>query len=1076
MACWTWSVLAQNAPADPIPQTIGFNRDIRPILSEKCFTCHGPDSGTRRANLRLDSAEAAAKDATRNTPDEGAMKVVAPSDPDHSALMRRVTAADPRRRMPLGGEPLSDRQVQLIRRWIEQGAKYDPVWSLIAPVRAELPKVSNPAWARNPIDYFILERLDREGLKPSPEADRAVLLRRVMFDLTGLPPTPAEIDAFVADRSPNAYEKVVDIALASPRYGERMAAAWLAAARFADSYGLYFDHRKEMSPWRDWVINAFNQNKHFDQFTIEQLAGDLLPNATLEQKVATGFNRNHRMTSEGGANEPEMFAENIAERVATTGTVWLGLTVGCARCHDHKFDPIKQKEFYQFGAFFNSMPESGLAQHAGNTPPLIYAPNPEQQARLKAFDEQIATLENQLVERRPDIERLQREWEKTLSDSSPVTGGQEYGLTSYFPLATEAERRFDGKRFIDAGNAGRRGRKRLDAYLHKPDGNGFSNNVGGGQAFTLAAWIEPDATTGPIITRTGLDTPRSKGLNLMLKDGKLQLHMVGANGIGWMDMDSGHVETVDAVVPNGRHHVTATYDGSRQIENVFIYVDGKPVKLKVLHNNIGPFNPTQDSLRVGAGGGAERFRGEMWDVRTYEIALTADRVAALAEPASLAEIAAVPPDKRTKPQADKIYSYFLEHQASIWVEQDRAEQRRKRLATAATQQERSRQPPPATVDEIMADLRAARREKEDFEDTLPTTMVMQDLPQPREAHVLIRGTYNQLGDKVERATPSWLPPMPKSAPKNRLGLAMWLVDPSNPLTARVQVNRYWEMAFGTGLVKTADNFGSQGEMPSHQELLDWLATEFVRTGWDVKAMQKLILTSATYRQSSKFIPALEEKDLDNRLLARGPRYRLPAEMIRDQYLAISGLLVDKIGGPSVKPYQPEGLWDYGRRTSYVQDHGENLYRRSLYMYWRRSTPPPSMAMMDAADHDNPAVSTSRTNTPLQALTLMNDVAVLEASRMLAERMMTEGGATPAARVAFAYRLATGRHPSDTDLNVLLKNLQWFREQYQADREAALKLLSQGEHPRNEQLDVADLATHTMVASLIFNLDAVITKQ
>jgi hypothetical protein len=424
VVCWTWSVLAQAAPTGSIPESIRFNRDIRPILSEKCFRCHGPDSGTRRADLRLDSAEAVAKNAARNTPQEGVLKVIAPGDPDRSTVMHRITATDPKRRMPFNGDPLSEREVQLIRRWIEQGAKYEPVWSFMAPVRPELPTVSNPAWAKNPIDAFILARLDHEGLKPSPKADRATLLRRVTFDLTGLPPTLAEIDAFLADTSPNAYEKVVDRLLASPRYGERMAAAWLAAARFSDSYGMYFDHRKEMSPWRDWVINAFNQNKHFDQFTIEQLAGDLLPNATLEQKIGSGFNRNHRMTSEGGSIEAEMFAENIAERVATTGTVWLGLTVGCARCHDHKFDPIKQKEFYQFGAFFNSMPESGLAQHAGNTPPLIYAPNPEQQAKLKAFDEQIATIEKQLTELRPTIKRLQREWERTLSDSNPSPGAR----------------------------------------------------------------------------------------------------------------------------------------------------------------------------------------------------------------------------------------------------------------------------------------------------------------------------------------------------------------------------------------------------------------------------------------------------------------------------------------------------------------------------------------------------------------------------------------------------------------------------------------------------------------------------
>ena len=1065
MVCATWSVLAQNAPAESLPQTIGFNRDIRPILSDKCYRCHGPDSGARRAGLRLDSAEAVAKDAARNTAEEGVLKVIAPGDPEHSTVMHRIRASDSRRRMPFGGDPLSDREVRLIGRWIEQGAKYEPVWSFVAPVRPELPKVSNPAWPKNAIDAFVLEQLEREGLKPSPETDRATLIRRVTFDLTGLPPTPAEVDAFLADKSPNAYEKVVDRLLASPRYGERMAVSWLAAARFSDTYGLYFDQRKEMSPWRDWVINAFNQNKPFDQFTIEQLAGDLLPNPTLEQKVATGFNRNTRMTSEGGALEEEFFPEVVIDRVATTGTVWLGLTVGCARCHDHKFDPLTQKEFYQFYAYFNSIPESGLAQHAGNTPPLVYVPSPEQQAELKKFDERIAAAEKQLAALRPAIEEGQREWEKSLGDSNPVVGQLEHGLTGYFPLATEAERRFDGKRFVDGGTAGRRGRTRLDAYLHNTDENGFDNNFGDGNAFTMAAWIEPDVPTGPIITRTLLDTPRGKGLSLLLKDGKLQLNMVGASGIGWMDMDAGHVETADPVVLNGRHHVAATYDGSRMIQGVSMYVDGKPVKLKVLHRNLGPFYPTRDPLRIGAGGGSDRFRGAIWDVRLYELPLTPDQVAAVAEPASLAAIAAILPAERSRPQADKIDSYFLEHEAALWVE-------------GPTQREatrRRRAKDRVTVDTIMAELREAQRQKEDFEDGLPTTMVMQELPEPREAHVLIRGNYDQPGDIVQRGTPSWLPAMPAGAPNNRLGLAMWLVDPSNPLTARVAVNRYWEMAFGTGLVKSADNFGSQGDLPSHQELLDWLATEFVRTGWDIKAMQKLIVRSATYRQSSTVTPELLEKDPDNRLLARGSRFRLPAEMVRDQQLVVSGLLVEKIGGFSVKPYQPAGVWDGAFNIKYEQDHGESLYRRSLYTFWRRTSPPPSLAIMDAADRDNPTVSSSRTNTPLQALSLMNDVAVLEASRMLAERMMTEGGLTSPDRVAFAFRLATAHQPTETKLNALLTALRGFRERYQGDREAALKLLSQGEHPRNETLDVADLAAHTAVASLIFNLDEVITK-
>ena len=1066
--CSTWSVLAQNSPPESIPETIRFNRDIRPILFEKCFQCHGPDSGTRRANLRLDSEETATKDATRTTAADGPLKVIAPGDPDRSAVMHRITATDPEQRMPFGEQPLGDREVVMIRRWIEQGAQYEPLWSFIAPVRPALPKAKDTAWPKNPIDAFILGRLERARLKPSPEVDRATLIRRVTFDLTGLPPTPAEVDAFLADKSPNAYEKVVDRLLASPRYGERMAVHWLAAARFSDTYGLYFDQRKEMSPWRDWVINAFNRNMSFDQFSVEQLAGDLLPNATLEQKIASGFNRNARMTSEGGSLEDEYLVETVVDRVSTTGTVWLGLTVGCARCHDHKFDPIKQKEFYQFYAYFNSVPESGLAQHAGNTPPIIHVPNPEQQAKLKEFDDRIAAAEKQLADLRPAIEKAQREWETSLGDANPVLGYLEDGMTGYFPLATEAERRFDGNRYVDGGTAGRRGRTRLDAYLQQPDPNAFSNNRGGGNAFTVAAWIEPDVPAGPIITKTFLDAARGKGFSFLLEDGKLQVNMVGANGIGWMDMDAGHVETADPVVLNGRHHVAATYDGSRHIEGVHIYVDGKPVKLKVLHRNLGPFYPTRAPLRIGAGGGPDRFRGSIWDVRLYDVALTPDRVAAIAEPASLAEIAAIPPAQRTKPQADKTDSYFLQHEAAVWVEGlARQEAQRRRRAGE-----------PVTVDEILAELRAARRAKEDFEDTLPTTMVMRELPEPRPAYLLMRGSWDRPGEKVERATPSWLPPMPKGAPNNRLGLAMWLVDPSNPLTARVQVNRYWEMAFGTGLVATADNFGVQGDPPSHPELLDWLATEFVRTGWDVKAMQKLIVTSATYRQSSSTTPELRDKDPDNRLLGRGPRYRLPAEMVRDQMLAVSGLLVEKIGGPSVKPYQPDGVWAGGASLGarYEQDHGESLYRRSLYTFWRRSTPPPSLAIMDAADRDNPTVSSSRTNTPLQALTLMNDVAYLEGARMLAERMLKEGGRTDVDRVSFAFRLATAKEPSEVELLETLKALQAFRQRYQGDREAALEFLSQGEHPRDETLDVADHAAHAAVASLIFSLDEVITKE
>ncbi len=1073
VACSTWGILAQNAAPEPepLPETVRFNRDIRPILSDKCYTCHGPDSGTRRAGLRLDDADSVRKAATRTTPAQDALAVIAPGDPDGSALVHRITATDPQRRMPFREEPLEPREVALITRWIEQGAQYEPHWSFIPPVRPALPAVRDAAWPRNAIDAFVLDRLEHEGLRPSPEADRATLLRRVTLDLTGLPPTPGEVAAFLGDDSPDAYEKAVDRLLASPRYGERMAASWLAAARFADSSGYFADQRRDMSRWRDWVIDAFNRNLPFDRFTIEQIAGDLLPDATLDQRIATGFNRNHRMNSEMGIIPEEFFVENVVDRVSTTGTVWMGLTVGCARCHDHKFDPLQQEEFYQLFAYFNSIAESGIGQKTGNSPPLVYAPTPEQQEELRAIENRIAAAEAQLAELRPAIEEAQRAWEQSLGDADPIVGSPDEGLTAHFPLASARERRFDGRRYVDGGSAGRRGPKTLDAYLQDPDDNAFDGVYGGGRAMTLAAWIEPEAPSGPVITRTLLDTPRGQGFSLLLVDGKLQLNLVGGNTGLWMDNDSGHVETAEPLALDGPRHVAATYDGSRQIEGIILYLDGAPQRLAVLFNGLGPQDPTEHPLRIGAGGSPARFRGSIWDVRAYDRALPAERIAALAEPASLGEIAALPPAERTPRQARKIDSYFLAHQANDRIDAVRIEARRRERPGVTP----PRYPKPdVTVGKLLDELRAARRERAALRNTFPTVMVMQELPEPRDAHLLVRGNYDRPGKRVARATPAWLPPLPEGAPNNRLGLALWLVDPSHPLTARVAVNRYWQMLFGTGLVKSADNFGSQGDLPSHPALLDWLATEFVRTGWDLKAMQRLLVTSATYRQASTVTPELLERDEDNRLLARGPRYRLPAEMLRDQLLAVSGLLVEKIGGPSVKPYQPDGLWA-SQFGTYEQAEGDDLYRRSLYTYVRRSVLPPAMSLFDVTDRDNPHVGTDPTNTPLQALNLMNDVTALEAARMLAERMLTEGGPAAADRLGFAFRMATARRPSEAELEVLRNSLAAFGERYGNDPEAALELLSHGEHPRNEGLDVAELAAHAAVASLILNLDEVLTQ-
>ncbi len=1009
------------AGAASVEQTVEFNRDIRPILSDRCFTCHGPDSNNRKTKLRFDT-EAGAK------VDLGGKFAIVPGDPAKSEMIRRITATDAAVRMPpaYSGYKLAESEIDLIRRWIEQGAKWQKHWSFLPPRRSLLPAVSDNKWPRNGIDYFVQQRLEREGLKPSPEADRPTLIRRVTLDLTGLPPAPADVDAFLADHSPNAYEKLVDRLLASPRYGERMAVRWLDAARYADTNGYQTDAERYMWRWRDWVIDAFNRNQPFDQFTVEQIAGDLLPNATLAQKIATGFNRNHRGNGEGGIIPEEYLVEYAVDRVETTATVWLGLTMGCARCHDHKYDPLQQKEFYQVLAYFNNIPDRGRYNKYGNTPPLILAPTPAQQSELDTLEQELHAANMLFASEQTALETAQRAWEQTLGNTTDSAWTVPDGLVKRLQLDGGAAGRvggaesFDGKRLVDAGNVA---------------------NFGFYDKFTLAAWIYPKAATGAIVART-LDVPEAEGYGLYLKDGKVQVNLVQR----WLD-DALRVETAEPLELDRWHHVLMTYDGSRSADSVQIYVNGEPRKLRVLLDELNQSFATKEPLRIGGGGGpGNRFRGLIDDVHVYNVPLSPEQAAVLAAAEPVHEIACIPVEKRTAAQRNKIAWYFLEKHA------------------------------PVQIRKAWRELDDARREYEKFAESIPTVMVMQEMNPPRDVFVLNRGAYDRPGEKVGRGIPASLPPLPKGAPNNRLGFARWLVDPSNPLTARVAVNRFWQMYFGAGLVKTVEDFGLQGEWPTHPELLDWLATEFVRTGWDVKAMQKIIVTSATYRQSSRATQEILQKDPDNRLLARGARLRLPAETVRDQALAVSGLLVEKTGGPSVRPYQPAGLWkELSGGQDYKPDRGEGLYRRSLYTFWKRASPPPSMMIFDSAGREACVVRQTRTNTPLQALNLMNDVTYVEASRALAQRMMREGGKTPADRVAFAFRLATARQPSPQESGVLLDSFHYHLDNYQTDREAARKLISQGESRRDETLDERELAAYTAVASLILNVDETVTK-
>jgi hypothetical protein len=1038
--------LHAQAGAQTPERRVDFAREVRPILSENCFSCHGPDEQSRQRGLRLDTREGAFADRGPS----GGPAIVA-GNSSESLLFRRISATDEHERMPRGRARLSDANIETIKRWIDQGAEWKLHWSFQPPVRPTPPVVTDSKWPRNPIDNFVLARLEHEGLRPSHETDRATLLRRVTLDLTGLPPTPAELDAFLKDTSPDAYEAVVDRLLRSPRYGERMAVEWLDAARYADTNGYQTDGQRFMWRWRDWVIDAFNTNMPFDRFTIEQLAGDMLPNATLDQKIATGFNRNHSQSGEGGIVPAEFLVEYAVDRVDTTSTVWLGLTLGCARCHDHKFDPIKQKEFYEVLANFNNIPERGKAFKYVNSPPLVTAPTADQRAQLAKVDETLRVAREALANLQQEATAAQTSWEAALagsarvdwtlrdrlvaryaldgdlagfnageSTSATLENGQPQFVSGPVGLAAS----FDGKRSILAGNNG--------------------PNLAYDDAFSLGAWVFPTAPDGVIVSRAADGDQGEVGWGLYLVGGKVRVKL------STRDLDDGViVETVDALPLNEWRHVVATYDGSKAPGGFHVYVNGQTQTLKPILDAVGNRLPQRQPLRIGAGGASTpRFRGLIADVRIYGAVLTPLEAGVVATAESVSDIARVPPQARTPAQAEKVKLAFLDQYA------------------------------PAPVQQAWRKVVELERQREQLWSSFPTVMVMEEMAPRRDTFRLIRGAYDAPGEKVTPGVPAVLPPLPSGQERNRLTFARWLVDPGHPLTARVTVNRFWQMYFGTGLVKTTENFGTQGEFPSHPELLDWLATTFIESGWDIKAMQLTIVTSATYRQSSKVTAAQLEKDPDNRLLGRGPRRRLPAQSIRDQALAISGLLVERVGGPSVMPYQPEGVWaDVAERgQEYKQAKGDDLYRRSLYTYWRRTSAPPAMTMLDASTRETFSVHQTRTNTPLQALDLMNDVTYVEAARRLAERMITEGGPTPEARVAFAYRLATAQRPGPRAQLVLANAFRQQLTRYRADRKAAVALVSAGDSRRDETLDVSELAAYTMVANLILNLDGTLTKE
>lgn len=1016
--------------AEPVPD---YNRDIRPILSNYCYTCHGPDEQQRQTQLRLDQRESAF--AKLNT---GIIAVV-PGQSAQSELVARITSTQEGVRMPPAdsGKSLTEAQIKLIKDWIDSGANWQGHWSFHKPQHRPLPQITSAtAVIQNPIDLFVLDRLQREGLTSSPEADKATLCRRVTLDLTGLPPTLDALDAFLADDSTEAYEKLVDRLLASPHYGEHMARSWLDVARYGDTHGLFLDNERSLWPYRDWVIRAFNSNLPFNQFTIEQLAGDLLPSPTLEQRIATGFNRCNVTTNEPGSIAEEARIRNASDRVETTVKVWLGLTAGCAACHDHKFDPLTQTEFYQLFAYFANSADRPLDENALLPPPAVQVPTPEELQRKNELTLQLASQEQALRERIAAFP-----YSEPVGTVEPVTTAPQDTVWIEDSLPSGAQPMGDDhaesfKWVTQPGNPVFSGEK-----SHRSTAKGLGQHY-----FTGAKPGLKVAEKDVLFTYVYLDpADPPKTIMLQVIDDSWQHRAYWGENLINVDQDKTPARLPMGPLPElgkwVRLEVPAAQIGVKPGSELqgwaFIQFDGTVYWDK---SGIATASPPQTHF-------ASQLAWEQVEKGREKSTLAADLLA----------IIKLEPSARNEEQRRRLRDYFIEH----------AHLGSREIVAPFHQQ-----------------LTATRKSLDELNRQIASTMIMEDQPgASTEVFVLTRGEYDKpdKNRKVHPNVPAALPPLPADAPPNRLTLARWLCSPEHPLTSRVTVNRFWQQLFGTGLVATSEDFGAQGEWPSHPELLDWLALDFVEHGWNVKRTMKQIVMSATYRQNSQVSADLARRDRDNRLLARGPRFRADAEVVRDLALATSGLLSPQIGGRSVRPYQPPGIWEVvahstSNTSKYQRESGAALYRRSLYTFWKRTAPPPGLIVFDAPTRDTCTARRPRTNTPLQALALMNDEQYVEAARRLAERIVREGGTLPAERLAYGFRLVTARHPEPAELAVLSRVLERAVERFTADKPAAEKLLAIGETPRNAQLGAVELAAYTILANLLLNLDETITKE
>ena len=1006
-----WS--AQASAEDRI--ALRYNRDVRPILAENCFPCHGPDSAARKADLRLDKRDAAIE--------AGA---IAPGDVEASELIARINSANSKEVMPPASttKTLSQQQKDVLKQWIASGTPYQLHWSLIAPTRTVQPKVKNQSWARNPIDDFVLAKLEETGLQPAPEADRPTLARRLSLDLTGLTPEPAAVEAFVSDPSPDAYERLVSQLLGSPRWGEHRARYWLDSARYADTNGYHFDNFREAWAYRDWLIRAYNRNLAYDRFTIEQLAGDLIPGSTLEQQVASGFNRCNMTTNEGGSIPEEYQVLYTRDRTETVSQVWLGLTAGCAVCHDHKFDPLSQREFYELSAFFNNTTQPVMDGNIKDTPPTVLVPSTADLPRWKTLPGELTEVRKKLDDRKQSAMADFTKW-LTETDSSklsaliPVGGLNLAAVTADAPVTVSADKVTE---FADAGD--------------------FEKD----HAFSFGAWVKlpKSGQIGSILARMD-DRQNYRGWDIWLENGRVATHLVHS----WPD-SALKVVTRESIAPKVWNHVFVTYDGSSRASGLKIYLNGELQSTDTHADRLSQSIKTSVPLKLGQRHTTARLDEiGIHTVRIYDRAVSVSEAGMLAGASRAADLKKTPSAKRAKDEQDAVFAWW------------------RRVIDPASRSLRER-------------LASLQKEEAEIKSRSTVAHVMHERNAQAMAHLLFRGEYDKRRDPVKADTPDILPPMPPELPKNRLGLAKWLVRKENPLTARVAVNRLWQEIFGTGLVRTTGDFGVSGELPTHPELLDWLALEFQTSGWDVKRLARLLVESATYRQSAALTDQKHEKDPHNRFLSRGPRFRMDAEMIRDAALACSGTLIAKLGGPSVKPYQPDGVWEAvampeSNTHFYRPDHGDRLYRRGLYTLWKRSAPPASLDIFNAPSREVCTVRRERTNTPLQALVTLNDPQFVEAARALAQSALERGGESPELQIDYIARRLLARSLRPEELAVVQASLAKLNAYYQSNPDEAVRLLSVGESKADATLAPATLAAWTMLANELMNLDEFLNK-